>query len=480
MTRSTKIILGIATIAVVLVAGAASLGIYYFVSAQEGMKLAREGYSAAFRGDHDAAIDLFNKALQRKLPRHQVALAYLNRGTAYGFKSRFDEAIRDYTEAIRLNPQSAEAYAGRGYSYQHKGELEKAIVDLSEAIRRDPNAAAAYYNRGLIFSEKGETDRALADFDEAVRCDPDNANPLVARGLCYLAKNDWDRALANFDGAIMIDPNNARAYEERANIYRRNGDRAKAEYNLAQAQRLKPLPIAVGPGDQKGPAFPTNLLSSNLDVSPLPGVGKSAQELMFEASLAYKAGDFDRTIELSNKVIAMNIATAQAAMAVLFRGDAYRKKGDLDKALRDFDQAAVLDPMQFQAYLYRALIYGQTKEFAKARSDLDEIPRLKSKYPDQALNSVAWIWATTPEPELRDGKKAVDAAGKACELTDWKNGAYIDTLGAAYAEGGDFDKAVKFQRQALESTTVSDPDRKGMKERLKLYERHKPYREESK
>ncbi len=67
-------------------------------------------------------------------------------------------------------------------------------------------------------------------------------------------------------------------------------------------------------------------------------------------------------------------------------------------------------------------------------------------------------------------------ATRACELSEWKNAAYIDTLAAAHAEAGAFDQAVKFQRQVIQM--AEGPNRQGMQERLKLYQQHKPYREE--
>jgi tetratricopeptide (TPR) repeat protein len=93
------------------------------------------------------------------------------------------------------------------------------------------------------------------------------------------------------------------------------------------------------------------------------------------------------------------------------------------------------------------------------------------------LHGLAWLQATYPLAELRNGTEAIKNATRACELTNWKEGSSIDTLAAAYAEAGDFESAVKWQEKAI--TLVSKPWRHmldvGMKARLELYQAHKPY-----
>ena len=61
--------------------------------------------------------------------------------------------------------------------------------------------------------------------------------------------------------------------------------------------------------------------------------------------------------------------------------------------------------------------------------------------------------ATCPEEKHRNGQQAVEYATKACELTAWKNAPYLGTLAAAYAEAGDFAKAVQF----LDKSDAIDP-----------------------
>jgi tetratricopeptide (TPR) repeat protein len=93
-----------------------------------------------------------------------------------------------------------------------------------------------------------------------------------------------------------------------------------------------------------------------------------------------------------------------------------------------------------------------------------------------SYNALAWIEATCPEAACRDGKSAVAHATRACELTDWKNHAYLDTLAAAYAEQQDFDNATLWQGLAVEQAPAAlKPD---FAARLALFHKSRPFRED--
>ena len=67
-------------------------------------------------------------------------------------------------------------------------------------------------------------------------------------------------------------------------------------------------------------------------------------------------------------------------------------------------------------------------------------------------------------------------ATRGCELAEWKDANMLDTLAAAYAEAGDFDKAVEWQEKADKLFTDPKDQKKG-EDRLKLYKDKKPYRD---
>ena len=98
---------------------------------------------------------------------------------------------------------------------------------------------------------------------------------------------------------------------------------------------------------------------------------------------------------------------------------------------------------------------------------------------DWSYNRLAWIQATCPDGSVRNGHDALAAASKACELTEWKTWQYIDTLAAAYAEAGDFKRAIEFQEQALRTGNPSELEQKVMRERVALFKDSQPFRENS-
>ena len=99
-----------------------------------------------------------------------------------------------------------------------------------------------------------------------------------------------------------------------------------------------------------------------------------------------------------------------------------------------------------------------------------------------ALNSFAWRWATSRNPEERDGPAAVRFAEKAVELSNRKASGIVDTLAAAYAENGQFDNAVSAQAEAISLLKGSPPSAdaeatiEDYQARLELFRHHRPLR----
>jgi tetratricopeptide (TPR) repeat protein len=149
---------------------------------------------------------------------------------------------------------------------------------------------------------------------------------------------------------------------------------------------------------------------------------------------------------------------------------------DYRKAVELFQKAADQGYAPGQAYLASQYAEGKgvPKDYQKA---VELYHKAVNQEPNPyAFNDFAWFLGTCPDDSQRNGKEPVRYATKACELTEWKKANFIGTLAAAYAEIGDFDAAVKYQKQAI--AFGSDyPDKQVMEKALKLYQQRKPYRE---
>jgi tetratricopeptide (TPR) repeat protein len=179
---------------------------------------------------------------------------YVFSGLNYLEKKDYDAAIRDFTEAIRLDPNNAYSYNRRSYGYFKKKDYDTAIRDLTEAIRLDPNntdfskaRADVYYSRGLSYLEKEDYDVAIGDFDNAIRLNPKNPKyyegKAVAynnRGNSYLYKKDYDAAIRDYTEAIRLNPKNVYAYDGRGNSYSFKKDYDAAIRDFSEAIRLDP------------------------------------------------------------------------------------------------------------------------------------------------------------------------------------------------------------------------------------------------
>jgi tetratricopeptide (TPR) repeat protein len=154
------------------------------------------------------------------------------------------------------------------------------------------------------------------------------------------------------------------------------------------------------------------------------------------------------------------------------RGIAYGEKGQYDQAISDFNKAIEINPRYNKAYNNRGIVYRLKGQYDQAISDFNKAIEI-NPLDGEAYNSLAWLFATAKEPGFRNGKKAVELALKGCELSDWKDAEYLDTLAAAYARVGDFDNAVKWQEKALEYPKLARlPE---FRQRLHFYREHKPW-----
>ena len=204
---------------------------------RNAIELFNRGQDAAMKADWSACVAYNDSVL---LLDPQFAAAYNARGLAKGRLGRYEDAINDCHEAIRIDPNNAKAYVTRGIAKDLLGRHDDAINDCDEAIRLDPNEAKAYNHRGEAKRKLGRCEDAIKDYDEAIRINPNNAKAYNNRGNAKEELGRHEDAIKDYDEAIRLNSNYAIAYYNRANAKFAKHDVKGASEDHKKALQIEP------------------------------------------------------------------------------------------------------------------------------------------------------------------------------------------------------------------------------------------------
>jgi WD40 repeat protein/serine/threonine protein kinase len=167
-------------------------------------------------------------------------------------------------------------------------------------------------------------------------------------------------------------------------------------------------------------------------------------------------------------------ADPETAVDYVVRGKKRTYRNHVDEAIEDFTHAIRLNPNCRDAFVGRAEMLRLSGNLNAALLDYAEAIWLDPRRPGP-YNSRAWLRATASDERFRNADEALADATRACELTEWKQWRYLDTLAAAHAAGGNFNEAVKWQIRAEELTP--DEVKSELANRLELYQSGQAFRE---
>jgi tetratricopeptide (TPR) repeat protein len=254
----------------------------------------------------------------------------------------------------------------------------------------------------------------------------------------WVDPKDLDEAITEYREAIRLDPTLAYVRRNLGNLLILKGDIEGALKEYHEAARLDP---------------------SDPDVH---------EESAFRL---YLRGRIDLAIHELQEAIPLD---PKNDIPRVILGSLYREQGKTNQAFALYRDALKVSG-DFNGRRRDLQATGKPDEVLAAfREAISEAARSRPGNP-WTLNNLASALAISSEAEFRDGKLAVELATRACELTAWKNPAYLDALAAAHAEAGDFDAAVRRQTEAISlQTDAHEKEAYGM--RLRLYQEKKPFR----
>jgi tetratricopeptide (TPR) repeat protein len=166
--------------------------------------------------------------------------AHDNLGLAYFNGRHYQEAEKEFMEAIRYHPQYFYAYYNLGVLYQVQGRWDEAIDHYRKAVEITPGFFRAYYNLGLAFKSKGDFEDAIRSYQKAI--DIDSRYPFVYNnlGVIYYQNKRYPDAVQAFREAIDRDPTYVKAYYNLGNVYSELGDNKEAIAAYQAALRIQP------------------------------------------------------------------------------------------------------------------------------------------------------------------------------------------------------------------------------------------------
>jgi tetratricopeptide (TPR) repeat protein len=215
------------------------------------------------------------------------------------------------------------------------------------------------------------------------------------------------------------------------------------------------------------PVFSARDVILNVDNPPTAvAAANKANELQKKGDLNGAIGFYSAAIKIDPSMY----------VAIYSRGELYMRQHRYEQAIADFSLALTVSHGFLLAAIKRAEANAHLGHYDVARAELDHVISLHPMIHSTALarSARAWLCATCPNPAFRNGKQAVEDAKAACKIDPWDNWDYIDTLAAAYAEAGDFENAVKFEKKAIRKIRDA-ADKKSAETRLALYEQHHPF-----
>ncbi len=171
-----------------------------------------------------------------------LAEEHFNRGLTYGQQGHWEDAIREYQAALRIDPNYAEAHYNLGVAYYQQGCWEDAIREYQAALRINPDYAEAHYNLGMAYGQQGRLDDEIRELQATLRINPHYADAHNNLGLAYYQRGRLDEAICEFQAALRINPNLAEAHGNLGLAYKQQGrlDEAICELQIAVQLGFKP------------------------------------------------------------------------------------------------------------------------------------------------------------------------------------------------------------------------------------------------
>jgi len=185
----------------------------------------------------DRTREINNPKQVLPIPENSQEKMLMETGHVHMKHGDFQSAIKDYTNAIIINPTFAGAYNARGMANRKMKDFHSALQDYNTALSLHNNFAATYNNRGVIYMEIRQIEAALTDFDKALTIEP-NSYGYCNRAVAYNYMRDFNKSISESTVAVELNPQLPEAYVVRGIAKVQMGALAAADLDFEVAESL--------------------------------------------------------------------------------------------------------------------------------------------------------------------------------------------------------------------------------------------------
>lgn len=389
-------------------------------------------------GDRDQGSAAIAKIIDLSAEnKAQLAEALLLRA-AYAEDDK--QRLEDLNQAIEVDPSNVEVRKARAIYYLRSQDNEKAILDFEAVLQLEPGIIENRLLLTEVLMQADQLDRALEVLGAAEAAEGE-VRPKMLMAQIYFQKKDYEKCLENANQVL------------------------ETIRDLPDAINLKILSLLQLERNEEALAVADEWVNRAPNLTQgywLRSIANSSLE------------KYDAAIE-DLKFLVENFP--DSPLFKLQLGNLYNASDRPRAALKLFDELFEEDPELEGLYRSRGDAYLSTGQHAEAVADYEK-ELAKNPEDSGTLNNLAWVLATSPKDEVRNGARALELGLKAAELTKYEQAHILSTLASGYAETGDFEKAREWIAKAVaiaESNQAKNVE--NLKKEAASYDKNEPWRE---
>jgi tetratricopeptide (TPR) repeat protein len=351
------------------------------------------------------------RQMQQRHPGEVWANIALARSLAESKPPQLEEAIRYYTAAVALRPDSAGLHINLGNALHAQGKQDEAMAEYREARRLRTDYATAHYNLGLTLQRQRKRKEAISEFREALRLQPDYAKAHASLASALQIGGEPEEVLAEYRLALRFDPEDAETHFGLGFALQKQGKLDEAVVEYREALRLQP---------------------KNADLHLRVGRALKDQEKLDEAIATYRAG--------------LRVKPDAAGLRYLL-AESLNKQGKVEESAAELREILRLHPDAANAHNALAWLLATAAD-ASWRKPAEAYEHAKKAV--GRSSNVASYWNTLGVAAYRTGawEEAIAALKKSDERTDRGRGINWLFLAMAHWRLGQQDEARRWYTRA--------------------------------